>query len=402
MAGRVCGPLDGPLQRYGAGFEARLAIEGYSADSISRQLRLMVQLSRWLDRRRLGSGDLTSERAELFLRWRKAAGYARPVSMAGLGPLLGYLREVGGVPGVAEPDQGPLDVVVGQYRAYLLDERGLSERTSVPHYVDIARAFLSYRAVKDPSELRGLTGGEVSDFVLAATRRHSVGTAKAVVTRLRSFLRYLEMAGLTSNGLVGAVLPVAGWQQAGVPQAITADLVSRLLESCDQSRPIGRRDFAILSVLTRLGLRAGEVAALQVADIDWRAGEITVRGKGNRHDSLPLPWDVGEAIAGWLQDGRPPGAGAAVFTRVLAPHRGLSDRAVSGVVRQASLRAGLTPFGSHRLRHTVATETLRAGGGLVEIAQLLRHHSLAATSIYAKVDRGALSVVAQPWPEVAR
>jgi integrase/recombinase XerD len=398
MTRRVCGPLDGPLQPYGVGFEARLAGEGYSADSVSRQLRLMVHLSRWLDRRRLGPGDLTSERARQFLRSRKAAGYAHPVSMAGLAPLLGHLREVGAAPSIAEPELGPLDVVVSQYRAYLLEERGLSERTSVARYVEVARGFLSHRGVSDPSEFRHLTGGEVSGFVLAETRRCSVGTAKTVITRLRAFLRYLEVAGLTSNGLVGAVPSVASWQLTGVPQGITADQVSRLLDSCDRSRPIGRRDFAILTVLSRLGLRAAEAAALQVTDIDWRAGEISVRGKGNRHDKLPLPWDVGEAIACWLQDGRPSGAGTAVFTRVLAPHRGLSDRAVSGVVRQACQRAGLAPSGSHRLRHTVATETLRAGGEMAEIAQLLRHRSLAATSIYAKVDRHALSVVAQPWP----
>ena len=398
MTRRVCGPLDGPLQPYGVGFEARLAGEGYSADSISRQLRLMVHLSRWLDRRRLGPDRLTSERARQFLQSRKAAGYAHPVSMAGLASLLGYLRDVGAAPSIAAPQRGPLDVVVGQYRTYLLEERGLSERTSVPQYVEVARCFLSHRAVKDPSELRYLTGGEVNGFLLAETRRCAVGTAKTIVTRLRAFLRYLEVAGLTPAGLVGAVPSVASWRMTGVPQAITADQVSRLLQSCDQSRAIGRRDFAILSVLSRLGLRAGEVAGLELADIDWRAGEISVRGKGNRYDKLPLPWDVGEAIVGWLQNGRPHSAGTAVFTRVLAPRRGLSDRAVSGVVRQACQRAGLAPMGSHRLRHTVATETLRAGGGLTEVAQLLRHRSLAATSIYAKVDRRALHVVAQPWP----
>lgn len=397
MARRVCGPLDGPLQPYGVGFEERLVGEGYSADSVSRMVRLMVHLSRWLDQRRLGSADLTSERARQFLRSRRAAGYAHPVSMAGLAPLLGYLRELGAL-SIAEPELGPLDVLVRKYRTYLLDERGLSERASVPHYVEVARCFLVHRAVKDPSELRLLTGGEVSGFLLAETRRCSIGTAKTIVTRLRAFLRYLEVAGLTANGLVGAVPSVASWQLTGVPQAITADEVSALLGSCDQSRPIGRRDFAILHVLARLGLRAAEAAALQLTDIDWRAGEISVQGKGGRQEVLPLPWDVGEAIAEWLEDGRSGSVDRAVFTRVLAPHRGLSDRAVSGVVRQACQRAGLAPMGSHRLRHTVATETLRAGGGMAEVAQLLRHRSLAATAIYAKVDRRALSVVAQPWP----
>src|SRR5207245_713179 len=200
------------------------------------------------------------------------------------------------------------------------------------------------------------------------------------------------------NTLAAAVPSVASWQLAGLPQAISATEVTRLLESCDRGRPSGCRDFAILTVLARLGLRAAEVSALRLDDIDWRVGEVRVHGKGNREEHLPLACDVGEAIVVWLQEGRPRCASAAVFTRILAPHRGLSARAVSGVVRQACRRAGLPPMGSHRLRHTVAAEMLRAGGSLTEVAQLLRQRSLAATSIYAKVDRRALSAVAQPWP----
>jgi site-specific recombinase XerD len=183
-----------------------------------------------------------------------------------------------------------------------------------------------------------------------------------------------------------------------LPRAISAADVARLLKSCDRRRAKGRRDFAVLTVLVRLGLRAGEVAALRLGDIDWHHGEVTVHGKGNREDRLPLPPDVGDAIVGWLRRGRPRCDCPAVFTRLLAPHRGLSARAVSGIVRQACVRAGVTPVGSHRLRHTVATQTLRAGATLSEVGQLLRQHSLAATSIYAKVDRLALASVVQPWP----
>jgi site-specific recombinase XerC len=399
MARRVCGPLDGPLMAYGAGFEASLTDQGYSADSIGRQLRLMVHLSRWLERRHLGAEDLSSDCARRFLRFRRAEGYARPASMAGMAPMLDYLRSVDAAPGIeAGLALSPLDALVGEYRRYLLDERGLSELTSVPHYLDVARAFLRHLPIGHPVELGGLTSVEVSGFVLSESRRRSAGYAKSINTRLRSLLRYLEMEGLTSNALVAAVPAVASWELAGLPQAIPAADVARLLRSCDRTRPIGRRDFAILTVLSRLGLRGGEVAALRLDDIDWRAGEVRVHGKGNRQDRLPLACDVGEAIVGWLQDGRPRCASAAVFTRLLAPHRELSARAVSGVVRQACRRAGLAPMGSHRLRHTVATETLRAGGSLSEVAHLLRHRSLAATSIYAKVDRRALSAVARPWP----
>jgi integrase/recombinase XerD len=318
--------------------------------------------------------------------------------MAGMAPLLDYLASVGAIPAREPQAAGPVDALIAQYQRYLLQERGLSPRSSVPHYADVARRFVAHVQAGTPGELDGLTAAAVTGFVLSVSRRRSAGEAKSVSTRLRSFLRYLELEGLTRPGLLAAVPSVAGWELTGLPRAISAAEVGRLLASCDRRRPAGCRDFAILTILARLGLRAGEAAALRLADIDWRAGEITVHGKAGRHDRLPLTQDVGEAIASWLHDGRPRCASAAVFTRVLAPHRGLSDRAVSGVVRQACVRAGLPPMGSHRLRHTVATQTLRAGGSLTEVGYLLRQRSLAATSIYAKVDRAALAAVARPWP----
>ena len=399
MTRRVRGPLDGPLLPYGPGFEAALTGQGYSADSVGRHLRLMVHVSRWLAGQHLAAGDLTAGCARRFLRFRQAQGYAHPASMAGMAPLLDYLASVGAVP-AAEPQAagGPVDALIAGYRRYLLQERGLSPQSSVPHYADVARRFVAHVQAGTPGELDGLTAATVTGFVLSVSQRRSVGEAKAVSTRLRSFLRYLELEGLTRPGLLAAVPSIAGWALTGLPRAISAADVGRLLGSCDRRRPAGRRDFAILTVLARLGLRAGEVAALRLGDIDWRAGELAVHGKASRQDRLPLTQEVGEAIAGWLHDGRPRCTSAAVFTRVLAPHRGLSARAVSGVVRQACVRAGLPPMGSHRLRHTVATETLRAGGTLTEVGQLLRQRSLAATSIYAKVDRGALAAVARPWP----
>ena len=398
MSRRVRGPLDGPLLPYGPGFEAALTDQGYSAGSIGRHLRLMVHLSRWLAGQHLAAGDLTAGCARRFLGFRQAEGHTHPASMAGLAPLLDYLRSAGAAPAREPQAAGPAGALIAQYRSYLLQERGLSPQSSVPHYADVARRFVAHVQAGTPGELRGLTAAAVTGFVLSVSQQRSVGEAKAVSTRLRSFLRYLEIEGLTRPGLLAAVPSIAGWELTGLPRAISAADVGRLLGSCDRGRPAGRRDFAILTVLARLGLRAGEVAALRLGDLDWRAGELTVHGKASRQDRMPLTQEVGEAIAGWLQDGRPRCASAAVFTRVLAPHRGLSDRAISGVVRQACVRAGLPPMGSHRLRHTVATQTLRAGGTLTEVGNLLRQRSLAATSIYAKVDRGALSAVAQPWP----
>jgi integrase/recombinase XerD len=310
MTRRVRGPLDGPLLPCGPGFEAVLTGQGYSADSIGRHLRLMVHLSRWLAEQHLAAGDLTAGCARRFLRFRQAQGHRHPASMAGMAPLLDYLASVGAVPAAEPQDAGPAGALIAGYRRYLLLERGLSPQSTVPHYADVARRFVAHVRAGTPGELDGLTAAAVAGFVLSVSQRRSVGEAKAVSTRLRSFLRYLELEGLTRPGLLAAVPP----------------------------------------------------------------------------------------IAGWLHDGRPRCASPAVFTRVLAPHRGLSDRAVSGVVRQACVRAGLPPMGSHRLRHTVATQTLRAGGTLTEVGHLLRQRSLAATSLYAKVDRGALSAVARPWP----
>jgi len=199
--------------------------------------------------------------------------------------------------------------------------------------------------------------------------------------------------------LVGAVPSVAHWRLAGLPRALDADQVRRLLASCDQTSTAGRRDFAILMLLARLGLRRGEVAAIELGDLDWRAGEILVRGKGNRHERLPLPADVGQAVADHLRPGRPKSAeGRCVFLRLRAPHRALGAGGVGDVVIAAGRRAGLGAIGAHRLRHTAATEMLRAGASLPEIGQVLRHRRVSSTAIYAKVDREALRSLARPWP----
>lgn len=334
MVRRAYAACTGPLVPYFVGFRSNLADQGYAADSIDRQLLLMAHVSRWLAGRNLNGIDLTVARGREFLRGRRADGYAHPVSMRGMSPLLDYLRGIGVVPMPEAEDAGtPVDAVLGRYRRYLVEERGLSESSTVPRYLDVARIFLEHRSISEPAELARLTSAEVSDFMLAESRGRSAGYTKAMATRLRCLLRYLHVEGLIPNTLAAAVPSVASWQLTALPQAISAADVTRLLKSCDRRRAIGRRDFAILKVLVRLGLRAGEVAALRLDDIDWRLGEVTVHGKGNREDLLPLPHDVGDAIVGWLQRGRPRCASPAVFTRLLAPHRALSARGVSGVVR---------------------------------------------------------------------
>jgi integrase len=225
-----------------------------------------------------------------------------------------------------------------------------------------------------------------------------VAAAKYLVTVLRSLLRFLFLTGVTERELASAVPAVAGWRGSHLPRAIPSVQVAALLGSCDRRRRVGRRDYAILTVLVRLGLRAGEVAALALSDVDWRRGEVVIRGKGRRDERLPLPADVGEAIVGYLRRGRPQSTSAMVFLRARAPHGPMTTFAVTLVVRRASERVGLGPWCAHRLRHTAGTELLRAGGSLAEVGQVLRHRHVATTAIYAKVDRTALRGLAQPWP----
>jgi integrase/recombinase XerD len=389
----------GPLQGYGPGFAAELARLGYTAGSASVQMFTVAHVSRWLAVEGLEAAGLTPAVAERFLADRRAAGYTRHLSPRALALLLGYLRGLGVVPlpALAEPGTAA-EVLLGRYRAYLAGERGLAPGT-VGHYVAEAGLFLDRAAGADLGGLADLAAAGVSGFVAAECRRRGTGSAKMLVTALRSLLRFLFADGLLAADLAAAVPAVAGWRGAGLVTALPAGHVAALLGCCDRETPAGRRDFAVLMLLARLGLRACEVAALELDDISWRAGEIVIRGKGRRDERMPLPADVGEALAGYLRGGRRAGAGSrAVFVRALAPAGPLSAGAVKAVVRRACRRAGLAEAGAHRLRHTAAVQMLRAGSPLAEIGQVLRHRSAATTAIYAKVDHAALDAIARPWP----
>jgi site-specific recombinase XerD len=268
-------------------------------------------------------------------------------------------------------------------------------------YVHFVRPFVSTRLARDGITIdwASLRAADVIDFVVERTPQQSRGAAKLTVTALRSLLGFLHLDGRIAHPLIGAVPSVAGWRLAALPKALTSADLRVLFASCDRRCATGRRDFAVLTMLARLGLRAGEVAALQLDDIDWRAGTITVRGKGPHIEPLPLPSDVGQAVANYLRRARPDTAlDRTVFVRVKAPHRALSGGGVTQIVAGAADRAGLGRIHAHRLRHTAATDLLRAGASLSEIGQLLRHRRAQTTAIYAKVDRAALRMIAQPWP----
>lgn len=288
--------------------------------------------------------------------------------------------------------------MLGEFRAWLIAERGLAAE-SVRCYVTQARPFLAWLPEPLEAALAGLDAGQVTSFMVSHCRDRNPGSAQAAVTAIRSLLRFLHVAEYVPVPLAAAVPAVAGWRLDSLPRGLEDGQTELLLASCDLSTHVGRRDYALLTVLARLGLRGAEVAALELGDIDWRGGELTVRGKGNRVERLPLPVTVGEALAAYVTGGRPRGGAATLFLTVRAPSRQLSPTAVRAIVARACQRAGLARLGAHRLRHTLATDMLRAGAPLVaEVGQVLRHRSQLATATYAKVDQRALGVLARPWP----
>lgn len=391
--------VSGPLEPFAAGFAVWLSGWGYPPSSAARQLQLMAHVSRWLLAEGLGARELSDDAVEAFVVSRRACGYSGHRTSRALVGLLFYLRGVGAVPVAAEPSlEGPVERLLYRYRRYLVVERGVGA-SSVRGYVRVAGQFLDGRVCSDGLGLEHLRAGDVMAFVVARCPSQSQGSARLTVRALRSLLGFLYLEGVIDRPLASAVPSVASWRLSGLPKGLSREEVAGLLESCDGASAVGRRDLAMLMLLARLGLRAGEVARLELDDIDWRTGEIVVRGKGDRHERLPLPPDIGETIAAYLRDGRPKTArGRTVFVRVMAPHRELTGDGVSAAVARSARRAGLGVIHSHRLRHTVASDLLRAGSSLVEVGQVLRHRNMLTTSIYAKVDLEALRTIARSWP----
>jgi integrase/recombinase XerD len=393
--------VSGPLEVFASGFAAELARLGYRRTPVTFQLQLTAHASRWLQREGLGTDELTSEVVERFLAARRAAGYTNYVTARAMAPLLGYLRGLGVAP-AASPHLavGAVGVLLAAYREYLAVERALTGDT-IEGYVLAVRPFLAGRVSDgDQLGLAGLSAADVVAFVVARCPAQSRGAAKMTVTALRSLLGFLHLRGLVSGPLGEAVPSTASWRLSGLPHALEPEQLEALLVSCDRGAATGRRDYAVLVMLARLGLRRGEVAALKLEDVDWRAGELRIAGKGRRAERLPLPADVGEAIVAYLRDGRPATAlDRSLIVRVRAPHHGLTSGGITQIVFAAAGRAGLGPMHAHRLRHTAATQMLRAGASLEEIGQVLRHRQVLTTAIYAKVDRDALRGLARPWPE---
>jgi site-specific recombinase XerD len=383
------------------GYRAWLQDRGYTPQTVRNMLADLGRLGRWMPGQGLVPARLDEDAMAAFLAAWQAAGHRRALGPRAMRPLLSYLREAGVTP-AAKPPQTPLEALLAEYRTWLARERGLAAAT-VLRYENTARRFLRQQAMPDGVlKPAGLTGADVSAFLLRECARVSAGSAKGRVAELRAVLRFLYLRDLTPLRLGTAVPPVGGWRLAALPPTMTAADVQLLLDGCDRSTDVGVRDFAIMMLVARLGLRSVEVARLELRDVDWRAGELVVRGKARRQDRLPLPADVGEALAAYLARGRVPEGARRLFLTCTAPRGPIRADLVGDVVERACRRAGLPRVGPHRLRHVLAAELLRRGAGLAAVSPVLRHQDLATTALYAKVDLAALRQVAQPWPGAVR
>jgi integrase/recombinase XerD len=387
---RLAGPL-GPLE---AGVRAALGGEGFAPGSIRCVTDTMRRLSCWMEQRGMTADALTPAAAGEFV-----ADSGMRTSRRGLGTLLRVLRSQGLVP--PECDSAGATAagrLLAQYRDYLAGERGLAAE-SVRCYLVQGRKLVDELGEPLEDSLRQLDAAAVTSFIMRQARQAaSTWSAKTLVTATRSLLRFLHVRGLITVPLAGAVPAVAGWRLSALPRGLEPAQVEAVIAAPDPASRSGLRDRAILMLLARLGLRGAEAAGLQLADIDWQAGEITVTGKASQTEAMPLPADAGQALADYLTKGRPRCSCTAVFVTARAPYHQITPSVVRALVPRACDQAGLPRAGAHRLRHSLATGVLRAGAPLSEVGQLLRHRSQLSTSVYAKVDYARLALVARPWP----
>ncbi len=391
----------GPLSTHINAIGQQLSQQGYTSSSAKYTMRLLADLSSWLLRQALTAADFNEQLSSEFLQDRSRRCRPHRNDRAALRRLLEHLRDQGILPiPIVETETDDSDRLVGDFQHYLLEQRCLAP-TTVDYYLKTVQSFLRERFGTQALNLEALCPQDITDFMIQQARHYSSGRAKLFATALRSFFRFLLQRGAIARDLAQVVPTVPNWRLSTLPRFMKAEDVDRLLQTCDRTTPKGQRDYAILLLLARLGLRAGEVAALTLDDLDWGAGELRICGKGARQDRLPLPHEVGEALATYLRHGRPPSASRQVFIRMRAPRRGFSDgQAVGTIVRRTLVQAGLNPAlkGAHLLRHSLATELLHNGASLTEIGELLRHQNIETTRIYAKVDQGALRALALPWP----
>jgi site-specific recombinase XerD len=394
----------GPLAEYLDAYTTLIKERGYAAVSARNQIQLIAKFNQWLRRKHADLYDLDEIIIERFLQRRQNAGSTRRGDAAALYRLLHMLRQKGATQPEKKPALCPQQRLTKNYGRYLLEERGLSQATVI-NYVPFIDQFLSERFRHIPFHLSQLRASDLTGFVQRHAHKFSVVRAQLLVTALRSFLRYLRHQGKVKTDLAACVPTVARWSFATLPKFLPAGAIQRVLDHVDQQTAVGRRNFAILLLLARLGLRACEIVALNLEDIDWENARITIRSKGGRWAQLPLPPDVGRAVAQYLRHDRPGCHCRRVFIRDRAPRVGFANSiAISTLVMRALQRARVASArkGAHLFRHSLATNMIRQGASLEEIGELLRHQSPNTTAIYAKVDLPALRPLALPWPGGAR
>lgn len=392
----------GPLSPLLEAYVSSLIEQQYSAHSVCMKARCARDFSSWLARQGFDARDADEQAAAAFHSERVGDRPARRDEPHALRQLLLFLRKRGvTISSTTVGDGAPTECFVHRFKEHLLHARGLAAHTT-SMYCAWARRFLNAQLGSGASELRTLRAADVLAFVQHQARIHQPGELKRMTTALRSFLTFAQFAGQVEPGIVAAVPAVASWTSTpALPRAISTEHARRAIDSCDQRTSIGRRDYAVLLLLAQLGLRAGEVVTLLLDDMDWEAGRMRVRGKAGREAWMPLPSDVGQAIAAYLRHGRPNTPDRHLFLRSSAPIRGLkSGMAIASIVARALRRSGLdTPRrGAHQFRHALAAQMLRRGASLAEIGELLRHRSPQTTTVYARVDLAALRALALPWP----
>lgn len=388
----------GPLASYLDAYLKRIEQEGFLPSSVPMQMYAIARFSNWLQTCQLDVHQVDEAAVERFLQ--RDPSVVHGGESAPLRRFLAMLREIGLTAAKPPEPRNCQQRFIDEYRHYLLQERGLAE-TSLLNYLPFAEQLLSNRFGQSDMNLSELTATDVTRFMQDRAHQLSSGRAKLLVTALRSFLRYLRHQGEISVDLAGCVPPVAVWSLSTVPKFLPAGTVQRVLDHCERDTADGKRNYAVLLLLARLGLRACEIVALSLDDIDWDNGRLTIRCKGGRWAQLPIPADVGEAIAIYLRSGRPRCVCRHVFLRHRAPIHGFAHSiTVSTIVRRSLIRAGIDSVrkGAHLFRHTLATDLLRQGASLDEIGELLRHRSPNTTALYAKVDLTALRTLALPWP----
>lgn len=399
-------PPDGPIAVHIRAFAASRTALGYARSSLQREIRLAAGFSQWLKLKGVALRRVDAHQVWRYLCHRRRQLRPGPGDAAALRHLLEFLRREGVI--ATEPIAAPRLTAaqrgVHAYVQYLRAARALASAT-ITNYAPFIEEFLADQFGEGPVTLSRLTARDVVRFVQRQASRLHLKRAKLLTTALRSFLQYARYQGAMTRDLAAAVPAVANWSMPSIPRAIGDEQIRQLLASIDRRTAMGRRDYAIVLLLARLGLRANEVSGLELEDINWEAGQVSVRGKRGHRTVLPLPADVGAAMAAYLRHGRPSSPSRRVFLRSKAPIRGfLGQCAIGSIIRHRLHRAGIAAptTGAHQFRHALATRMLRHGASLTEIGELLGHRHPQTTAIYAKVDLPALRTLALPWPGGAR